>query len=287
MKTLADTISTPSDAIAELKILAEELGEDFEGVCHDPGERLQACLKAIASTPVVRVGTAIMVRDQRGFLLLGRRKSAHGRGTWSFPGGAIDFGESPLEAAQRELREETGLEIKNLRVHHRIPFVNTRFPNGSQWVTLYFIGELGEGHPEVKEPEKCERWDWFDPDALPEPLFEPLSEGPLIEELRAPVRVKSLDPDYIPAVGDDVYIGSRMYISRGSDDIVGGLARIKTVKPCRNGGRDDYQLSFEEVHTGLYWNHLATQQEKLQAEFGNRRAYRDPDDDPSANTGGL
>jgi len=48
--------------------------------------------------------------DSQGkVLLLKRTEDQHCAGLWSFPGGKIEAGESPQAAAQRELREETGL----------------------------------------------------------------------------------------------------------------------------------------------------------------------------------
>ena len=47
-------------------------------------------------------------------VLLFRRKNAHGSGTWSTPGGHLDFGESPEQYASREVKEETGIEISDI-----------------------------------------------------------------------------------------------------------------------------------------------------------------------------
>jgi 8-oxo-dGTP diphosphatase len=52
-----------------------------------------------------------VVRDDGGRLLLVRRGHDPGRGSWSLPGGRIEPGESAVEAAAREVREETGLEV--------------------------------------------------------------------------------------------------------------------------------------------------------------------------------
>ncbi len=57
--------------------------------------------------PEVAVG-AIAVRD--GALLMIRRGHGPAGGTWSLPGGRIEFGELAAEALVRELGEETGLD---------------------------------------------------------------------------------------------------------------------------------------------------------------------------------
>ena len=62
--------------------------------------------------PAVRVECAgAVVRDEAGRLLLVRRGREPGAGLWSLPGGRIEPGETPAEAATREVFEETGLQV--------------------------------------------------------------------------------------------------------------------------------------------------------------------------------
>jgi len=49
-------------------------------------------------------------------LLLKRPDDVHCGGLWSFPGGKMETGETPLDAAKRELTEETGLTGQNWRL---------------------------------------------------------------------------------------------------------------------------------------------------------------------------
>jgi 8-oxo-dGTP diphosphatase len=53
-----------------------------------------------------------IVRDDRGRLLMVRRGHAPSAGTWSVPGGRVEPGESDADAVAREVREETGLEVR-------------------------------------------------------------------------------------------------------------------------------------------------------------------------------
>jgi 8-oxo-dGTP diphosphatase len=53
-----------------------------------------------------------IVVDDEGRVLLARRARDPARGRWDLPGGFVEEGEHPLETLERELREETGLEIE-------------------------------------------------------------------------------------------------------------------------------------------------------------------------------
>src|SRR5689334_15879770 len=59
-----------------------------------------------------RVGSALLVRDEANRILLGTRNKDPPRGSWVIPGGKIHAFESIAEAACRELKEETGLEVE-------------------------------------------------------------------------------------------------------------------------------------------------------------------------------
>ncbi len=76
----------------------------------DP-ERLvcSACGFIFYMDPKVAVGTIIRTPDQR--VVLVRRAIEPGYGLWVFPGGYVDRGETLIDAALREAREECGLEI--------------------------------------------------------------------------------------------------------------------------------------------------------------------------------
>lgn len=117
-----------------------------------------------------KVGLGVLIRYQ-GRVLLGKRKNAHGEGAWCAPGGHLEYGESFEECAHREIEEETGLKVKNLKF---ATCTNDIFlKENKHYVTIIMVADLESGEPEVKEPEKCERWEWFDWEDLPEPLFLP------------------------------------------------------------------------------------------------------------------
>jgi ADP-ribose pyrophosphatase YjhB (NUDIX family) len=59
-----------------------------------------------------RLGVAVLVTDDRGRLLLGRRGKQPNYGRWVIPGGGVEPGEHWFETAAREVFEETGLRVK-------------------------------------------------------------------------------------------------------------------------------------------------------------------------------
>lgn len=114
--------------------------------------------------PKVGIGVAV-VKDN--LILLGKRKGSHGAGDWAFPGGHLEFSETPAECAARELLEETGLKANRILPG---PWTNDLFGD-KHYVTLFMFVTDFSGEPEVLEPNKCESWEWFDWDHLPKPLF--------------------------------------------------------------------------------------------------------------------
>ena len=75
--------------------------------------RTDVSVTAVAPTRQIRPGVSAVIVDDEGRVLLQQRTD---NGAWGLPGGAVEFGESVLEALHREVREETGLEIRPLGV---------------------------------------------------------------------------------------------------------------------------------------------------------------------------
>ncbi len=121
-----------------------------------------------------RIGVACVVR-KNGKVLLGQRKGAHGVGTWAPPGGHLEFGETVEACATRELLEETGLKALSLRLGL---WVENFMENGQKhYITIFVFIDDFVGDPALLEPDKCEAWQWFDWNNLPQPLFSPVSSA--------------------------------------------------------------------------------------------------------------
>jgi len=117
---------------------------------------------------VVKVGVGVyIVRD--GKVLFGKRKGAHAASTWAVPGGHLEFGESWEECAYREVAEEAGIEINNVRYGF---VTNDIFKaDNKHYITIAMVADYVSGEAKVLEPEKCEGWDWFSWESLPSPLM--------------------------------------------------------------------------------------------------------------------
>jgi ADP-ribose pyrophosphatase YjhB (NUDIX family) len=63
--------------------------------------------------PLVGVGAIILERDR---VLMAQRGKQPQKGRWSLPGGLLELGETLADGVRREVREETGLEIRPLGV---------------------------------------------------------------------------------------------------------------------------------------------------------------------------
>jgi NADH pyrophosphatase NudC (nudix superfamily) len=58
---------------------------------------------------------AVIITDNQGRVLLTKRKFDPGMGLWDLPGGFIDLEESAEESVNREMQEELGVKVKNIK----------------------------------------------------------------------------------------------------------------------------------------------------------------------------
>ena len=123
----------------------------------------------MSENKIVRVGVGCWLFNKSGQVLLGKRLSKHGTGTWAPPGGHLEFGETPEQCAARELFEETGIVIPENKFQV-IDFTNDMFSE-KHYITIHCRINGVTDTPQIKEPDKCEKWEWFDLNHLPSPLF--------------------------------------------------------------------------------------------------------------------
>ena len=119
--------------------------------------------------PKVGIWVCVIKNDK---ILLWKRINSHGDGSWGFPGGHLEFNENWEECAIREIAEETDLKIKNIRFS---TVINDIFPKElKHYVTIIMTCKYDSWDLKVMEPKKCEKWDWFNWNNLPKPLFTSL-----------------------------------------------------------------------------------------------------------------
>ena len=93
----------------------------------------------------------------------------------------------------------------------------------------------------------------------------------------------------VPKIGDDVYLPTRLYLSHGRDDFIGGLCRVVDAgKGFEIAGQvvmpDEVWIEVaEKPGVKIGWNEFAKQQDQLREKFGDQRGYADPDLRPEFN----
>lgn len=138
------------------------------------------------AAPILRATSGVILRDPSGRVLLIRRAQED---TWAIPGGGVEPGESWVDAAVRECREETGWEatIDGLLGVYSDPGTQThRYPGGSvrQFVGVVFLATaVRRGAPVGEEATELR---WVDADTVPEPVFPP--DRPVLRDAFDPHR---------------------------------------------------------------------------------------------------
>jgi 8-oxo-dGTP diphosphatase len=114
------------------------------------------------------IGACMIVFNDRNQVLLGKRKGGYKAGFYGLPGGRIEPGERAKSAVMRELVEETGLRVDDCRYVG----VVKEFQGEWDFIHFIFVGSVGgDTQPKNCEPEKCEGWEWYSVEELPENIL--------------------------------------------------------------------------------------------------------------------
>ena len=116
---------------------------------------------AINVNVVPVVINCLVIDTQAKQFLLGKQKRLNGDGSYALPGGHLKVGDSWMECAKRELKDETGLE--NVHNWELTYITNDVLKNeGKHSLTLFMRGEIeGDTKTKLRNPDKWERWKWI------------------------------------------------------------------------------------------------------------------------------
>jgi putative (di)nucleoside polyphosphate hydrolase len=127
-----------------------------------------------------RPGVGIMLLNADGNVFVGRRiDMPAGLAAWQMPQGGIDPGETPVEAALRELAEEVGTAKAEILAESR-SWLSYDLPSEiaggiwrgryrgqrQKWFAMRFLGEDADIDPGAAEHPEFDAWEWVVPDRL-------------------------------------------------------------------------------------------------------------------------
>ena len=158
----------------------------------EPEKKVEEWMKSVGDgipgyvTPKIAIG-AIVGNENQEILLIQRSDS----GVWLFPTGFADIGYSAAEIAEKEVLEETGIEVQALRIISILDGVRggfTRMPLYSIVFQCTVIGGTLKPHP-----LECQDVGFFAQDTLPEPLA---GSGNWVDQAFRAIRGESIEVQF-------------------------------------------------------------------------------------------
>ncbi len=111
---------------------------------------------------------AAVIEDPAGRVLLCQQSQGHR--LWGLPGGKIRHGESPLHAAVRDIREETGTDVEVVDLIGLYHLTGSVGDDDLPDVLVHVFRARLDGEATLNAPGRICRLSWHDPEALPEPM---------------------------------------------------------------------------------------------------------------------
>ncbi len=120
--------------------------------------------------PALTVDAVLVTREPNPRVLLIRRKGEPFAGSWAFPGGFVNEGEKLIDAARRELHEETGVDVADVEQLYTAGDPG-RDPRG--WtVTVAYLAQVDPATLRPVAADDAAEVGWFPLDALPPLAFD-------------------------------------------------------------------------------------------------------------------
>jgi 8-oxo-dGTP diphosphatase len=90
--------------------------------------------------------------------------------TWETGGGRLKHCEDPLEGVIREVKEEYGVEISELKFLGHLNLLREHEGNPTHWITFSYLCKIEPENLKNNEPDSIDELSWFKLDDLPQPL---------------------------------------------------------------------------------------------------------------------
>jgi ADP-ribose pyrophosphatase YjhB (NUDIX family) len=100
-------------------------------------------------------GASVALINEKQEILFAKRAQEPYKGKYDLPGGFLDFGENPSEAARRELQEEAGILLSDIRV---LDITNNLYDENTSTVDIVFACHDWEGV--ISSHDDVESFEW-------------------------------------------------------------------------------------------------------------------------------
>ncbi len=115
--------------------------------------------------PHVATSAAVVICQDNKVLLVQRNRKPH-KGTWMFPAGFSDYGEHPSETAAREVLEETGYKVKDLKIINILQVEDD--PRQPGHLAIFYKASLSSNsQAKIADIEENQDMGWFSINNLP------------------------------------------------------------------------------------------------------------------------
>lgn len=132
----------------------------------------------VGHAPIILNNTGGLLFNEKGQVLLQERNQEMGgkdfpEGSWSIPGGFLEYGETFDQALRREFLEDTGIEVQATRLIGVSDDDFYKYPNGDEAQGIGIAWEVEQigGAPYTEPTEETRSLGWFDLDDLPNVIF--------------------------------------------------------------------------------------------------------------------